>query len=164
MLFKLNIRSVLNNLFLIIERVQKKEEKNVDVQTESAKPSSSSTASETKPADSPVKGFVFGEKLTDRVTFSEHGFETNENGTSSAADGASSNNVSTTEASAKQPLWPVSEDQANPADEINDADTIIRLNCKLFVLTDKVNWTERGYGLLKLINSNDGINCNISKL
>lgn len=29
--------------------------------------------------------------------------------------------------------------------------------------TDKAKWIERGYGILKLIDSNDGINCKISK-
>ena len=46
----------------------------------------------------------------------------------------------------------------------NDLYTILRMNCKLYVLeSDKVNWAERGYGVLKLIDTPDGSNCKISK-
>lgn len=44
----------------------------------------------------------------------------------------------------------------------------MKLSCKLFVLnvleTDKVDWVERGYGILKVIDSNDGVNCKMSKI
>lgn len=50
--------------------------------------------------------------------------------------------------------------------ETDDANTLIRMNCKLFVLEknqkDQSNWSERGYGVLKMIDSADGINCKIS--
>lgn len=49
----------------------------------------------------------------------------------------------------------------------NDANTLIRMNCKLFVLDkdakDQANWAERGYGILKMIESEEGENCKISK-
>lgn len=48
----------------------------------------------------------------------------------------------------------------------NDADVLIRMNCKLFVLDkdakDQAIWTERGYGILKMIDTNDGLNSKIS--
>ena len=46
----------------------------------------------------------------------------------------------------------------------NDSHTLLKLNCKLFILEiDKANWLERGYGILKVIETSDGSNCKISK-
>ncbi len=48
----------------------------------------------------------------------------------------------------------------------NDFNTLIRMNCKLFVLDkdqkDQAVWTERGYGVLKIIDCDDGLNSKIS--
>ena len=47
----------------------------------------------------------------------------------------------------------------------NDSSTLLKLNCKLFVLAnDKINWLERGYGILKIFDSSEGYNCRISKI
>jgi hypothetical protein len=78
-------------------------------------------------------------------------------------NGDADNKNQTTET--KTSLW-TSVINENEADQIehNDANTFLRLNCKLFLLdTDKAKWLERGYGILKLIDSNDGLNCKISK-
>ncbi len=46
----------------------------------------------------------------------------------------------------------------------NDSYTLLKLNCKLFILEiDKANWLERGYGILKVIETSDSSNCKISK-
>lgn len=59
-------------------------------------------------------------------------------------------------------LW---SGQVEPDEKFdNELDSIFKINCKLFVLeSDKVSWSERGYGLLKLIDTPDKSNCKISK-
>lgn len=115
--------------------------------------------------------FVFGEQLNDRVinvaSESDNG---NTSGTN-AADGAGSSDAAANKDESTEPkssttttLWPLTSDTAANEDalEQNDANTIAKFNCKLYVLeTDKVNWAERGYGIMKLIDSSDGHNCKL---
>ena len=116
---------------------------------------------------SETKEFVFGEKLTDRVV---NVVSENENNTGQETSGSqnsirnSQNDTATEKSDTKTSLWSNNENEADQI-ENNDANTLLRLNCKLFLLeTDKAKWIERGYGILKIIDSNDGLNCKISKL
>ena len=114
--------------------------------------------SETATVTAPT--FVFGEKLTDRVinasTADKSGDES----------GAKNDNKDEANVDAKSaPLWNALNENEVDTIENNDAHTLIRMNCKLFILEkDKADWIERGYGILKMIDSIDGINCKISKL
>lgn len=95
------------------------------------------------------KPFIFGEKLTDRVV---------------NADKTETDVATPTEEAVEQkpvaPLWTGHGEAEEKFD--NDLYTIMRLNCKLYVLeSDKANWAERGYGVLKLIDTPDGSNCKI---
>jgi hypothetical protein len=115
-----------------------------------------------------VKEFIFGEKLTDRVVNVAVDGENDSN--SKPIDEEAANSQQSTKSDPdtsheNKPLWPLTTE--NEADQIenNEANTIFKLNCKLFVLeADKAKWNERGYGILKVIDSNDGVNCKISKL
>ena len=40
---------------------------------------------------------------------------------------------------------------------------LLKINCKLYLLDAKKTWQERGYGMLKVIETNDKTNCKISK-
>lgn len=108
---------------------------------------------------------MFGEQLTDRVV------NTESTGTASAMVEVMAQNGSFKEEASKQvssSLWSgtteVEGDKHAFDPYENDLYTLLRLNCKLFVLeSDKINWAERGYGVLKVIDSNDGTNCKISK-
>ena len=113
-----------------------------------------------------VKEFIFGEKLTDRVV----NVAPEDDSNSKPADEEAANSQQSTKSDTdttheSKPLWPITTE--NEADQIenNEANTILKLNCKLFVLEpEKSKWNERGYGILKVIDSNDGVNCKISKL
>ena len=90
----------------------------------------------------------------------------NSSGANVEAGASDANKDESTEPkSTSNTLWPLNSDAANEdALEQNDANTIAKFNCKLYVLeTDKVNWAERGYGIMKLIDSNDGHNCKLSE-
>lgn len=111
-----------------------------------------------------MKEFIFGEKLTDRVVnVAEPEADSNskaEEDTQNSQNSVKSDSDKTNE---QKPLWSTTENEADQI-ENNEANTILKLNCKLFVLdTDKAKWNERGYGILKVIDSNDGFNCKISK-
>lgn len=94
------------------------------------------------------KEFVFGEQLTDRVIRTE----------ASELDQEESKELSETKPAT---LWTGQVDTDEKFD--NELDSIFKLNCKLFVLeSDKASWSERGYGLLKLIDTPDRSNCKIS--
>jgi hypothetical protein len=134
-----------------------------------------------------VKEFVFGEKLNDRVTINltKNGTVESiaeEKGTTSSdtkpynsikrkssdAEDQDSNEETTettvaTENTTKT-LW--SENNVDYFDpNENNENTLFKINCKLYLLeADKANWVERGYGILKVIDSNDDLNCNISEL
>jgi len=117
-------------------------------------------------------GFVFGESLTDRVINAKetapektNGQHTNGNGTKckEAADLADNK---TSQLFNKQ--HDADTESKHVSDSLeNDANTLIRMNCKLFVLDkdskDQANWAERGYGILKMIECDEGENCKISK-
>ena len=134
-----------------------------------------------------MKEFVFGEKLNDRVTISltKNGtVESNaeEKGTTSSDTKPSNSikrksndaedqnsNEETTEATVAsdnttKTLWSEKNvDYFDPNE--NNENTLFKINCKLYILeADKANWVERGYGILKVIDSNDDLNCNISEL
>ncbi len=134
-----------------------------------------------------MKEFVFGEKLNDRVTINltKNGTVESiaeEKGTTSSdtkpynsikrkssdAEDQDSNEETTettvaTENTTKT-LW--SENNVDYFDpNENNENTLFKINCKLYLLeADKANWVERGYGILKVIDSNDDLNCNISEL
>ncbi|RMZ96396.1 ran-binding 3 isoform X2 [Brachionus plicatilis] len=93
------------------------------------------------------KEFVFGEQLTDRVIRTE----------ASELDQEESKELSEIKPAT---LWTGQVDTDEKFD--NELDSIFKLNCKLFVLeSDKASWSERGYGLLKLIDTPDRSNCKI---
>jgi len=109
---------------------------------------------------------VFGESLTDRVINTET-TETNgkENGDTKFSENTENSEV-TEPATTKAVFAEVDAEKYNTNE--NDVNTLIRMNCKLFVLDkdqkDQSVWTERGYGVLKIIDSEDGLNSKISKL
>lgn len=113
-----------------------------------------------KPEVAASKEFVFGEKLTDRVINAapegvNEDLAKDENGASEST---------TMKQSASGSQWFADTDEKySSADTLeNDANTIMKLNCKLFVLeSNKANWAERGYGIFKLIDLNDGYNCKL---
>jgi hypothetical protein len=110
--------------------------------------------------------FVFGESLTDRVINTET-TETNgkENGDAKFSENTENSEV-TEPVTTKAVFGEVDAEKYNTNE--NDVNTLIRMNCKLFVLDkdqkDQSVWTERGYGVLKIIDSEDGLNSKISKL
>jgi len=101
--------------------------------------------------------FVFGEKLTDRVINASTGDKSGDEST------AKSDNKEEANGEARSaPLWNALNENDVDTIENNDAHTLIRMNCKLFILEkDKADWIERGYGILKMIDSTDGLNCKI---
>lgn len=109
-------------------------------------------------------GFVFGEKLTDRVINADKNENTNpEKNSSENNEKESSDNQSIIN---KTVLWSSDVDAEKFSSDAleNDSHTLLKLNCKLFILEiDKANWLERGYGILKVIETSDGSNCKISK-
>jgi hypothetical protein len=143
-----------------------------------------SQPTDTSNEEAPVKAFVFGEKLNDRVTINLTGESTSENGKSSnvtadnatvsnttkrksydAEDQDSKDETNETSETATKTLWSTENngDYFDPNE--NNENTLFKINCKLYLLeADKANWVERGYGILKVIDSNDDLNCNISKL
>ena len=108
-----------------------------------------------KPQVKPA-GFVFGEKLDDRVINSAV-LE------SEAKENAKEENGTISKLSTTLPGgYDIESDRYSLE---NDSNTLLKLNCKLFMLCDdKINWQERGYGILKIFDSNDGYNCRISTL
>jgi hypothetical protein len=62
-------------------------------------------------------------------------------------------------------LWPSStEKNAEPYYDPTESNenTLFKVNCKLYLLeADKQNWVERGYGILKVIDLSDDLNCKI---
>lgn len=131
-----------------------------------------------KNRQSSSKEFIFGENITERVvnTTSENESnaenakeagetaetESKTNGSSSSGDLTKLANQSTTNAS--NWLNDTEHDKyAHDAVE-NELYTLLKINCKLYVLdAEKSNWNERGYGILKVIETNEGQNCKISK-
>lgn len=131
------------------------------------------------------KEFVFGENITERVvntispTVNGSGGESGgareesgegggggesqnetgeENGEKSASKSAANNAASSWLNDAES-----AEKYANALHE-SDLYSLCKINCKLYVLeADKTNWAERGYGILKVIETSDGSNCRISK-
>ena len=117
-------------------------------------------------AEAAAPKFVFGEQLNDRVI--NVAPETDQPSTTSSTNPDASDAANKDEGGepkwTSSTLWPLTSDTANEeALEQNDANTIAKFNCKLYVLeADKVNWIERGYGVMKLVDSNDGYNCKLS--
>lgn len=121
----------------------------------------------------PTKQFVFGENITERVVNTnksatgngEAGDEADEGGES--GEGArETSDEKTASASATQSSWLNDAEAEKYTSMLNESDiySLCKLNCKLYVLeADKTNWAERGYGILKVIETSDGNNCKISK-
>lgn len=126
--------------------------------------------------------FLFGESLTDRVINASETQalqpateKTNGQFTNGTAGAADSNVTSDGKNKAAQMFNKQDSTAASDAllleskhvhDSLeNDANTLIRMNCKLFVLDkdskDQANWAERGYGILKMIECDEGDNCKI---
>jgi hypothetical protein len=113
---------------------------------------------------------IFGQNLTDRVinAASPTDLDSEQAASSSTGNlnGRDENGVAgSSEAKAKAAaLWSSSnENEYAERNEIEDLNTILKMNCKLYVLeSDKANWAERGYGMLKLIDTPDETNCKIS--
>ena len=114
--------------------------------------------------------FVFGEKLTDRVTNAVAESD------AAAAETSATSETTTTTAGANDEngstsagggggnvLWTSKAEALLDLESDDAANTLLKLNgCKLFVLdTDMCNWTERGYGVLKLIETSDALNTKI---
>ena len=120
---------------------------------------------------------IFGQNLTDRVINAASPTDLGSEQTASSSSSVNQNGKSgengeaagsSSEAKAKAPaaaLWSASnENEYAERNEIEDLNTILKMNCKLYVLeSDKANWAERGYGMLKLIDTPDETNCKISK-
>lgn len=126
---------------------------------------SSEKKEESEKAQSAVSAptFVFGEQLTDRVINAD---EVKSNGQST--NGTSKNEKNLVHEIKSTSLFgnQDAETEKYNVDHLNDdASTIIRMNVKLFVLEkdskDEANWSERGYGTLKMIESKDEYNCKI---
>jgi hypothetical protein len=110
---------------------------------------------------------IFGQNLTDRVVNAASPIdqENEQSGASNQQHDKDDTAASTsTDAKVKAPLWSSSnENEYAERNEIDDMNTILKINCKLYVLeSDKANWAERGYGMLKLIDTPDETNCKIS--
>lgn len=116
----------------------------------------------------PSPAFVFGEQLTDRVT---NVTETTEQTNDQAKNGndtkeiSESNNFTNNETKPTSIFGNTENEAEKYNSETHDANTLIRMKCKIFVLDkdqkDQASWSERGYGTLKMIDSNDDINCRI---
>ena len=128
--------------------------------------------SDTAQVEAPAPSFVFGQQIKDRVVNAvssdeeEKTHTTNGNGKKEGNEQLSQSEV------APKPIFGSVDTETEKFNasslETDDANTLIRMNCKLFVLEknqkDQSNWSERGYGVLKMIDSADGINCKISNL
>ena len=109
--------------------------------------------------------FVFGEKLSDRVITT----------TELSPDfKLPTDNQSASTSSIVTPLI-VSSNNNNNEDtnnsnnnnedysENDQESSLIKINCKLYILDAKKTWLERGYGMLKIIETTDKTNCKISE-
>lgn len=59
---------------------------------------------------------------------------------------------------------PNDESNLNSNNDYNESDQescLLKINCKLYLLDAKKTWVERGYGMLKVIETNDKTNCKI---
>ena len=114
---------------------------------------------------------MFGEQLNDRVVNvanpdSNDATSLSTNTVTESSDAKAANKDESVESkAASSTLWPLAGEAGNEdALEQNEANTIAKFNCKLYVLeTEKVNWLERGYGVMRLVDSNDGHNYKLSK-
>lgn len=134
-------------------------------------PASSATATPTT--------FVFGEQLTDRVVNVQQeekdeteANEKQENEITNTATLTNSQTTATPKKSLDSTLFSNSNDDVNTTlntttDYENDIDSdllLFKVNCKLYLLeSDKMNWLEKGYGLLKIFETNDRTNCKLSE-
>lgn len=129
--------------------------------------------------------FLFGESLTDRVINASetqaqpdgktNGQFTNGNGSTNKEAATAAVAVDSISANSDGKTGQMFNKQESNVDTLlneskhvcleNDANTLIRMNCKLFVLDkdskDQANWAERGYGILKMIECEEGDNCKI---
>lgn len=138
---------------------------NIDSNTDSA----SAQAASAKPAESTTASapeeplpVVFGQNLTDRVINTQT--KDGENESSETREHKEENGHSEVAKSAK--LWSSSnENEYVEKTEQDDMNTLMKMNCKLYVLdSDKANWTEKGYGMLKVIDMPEEQNCKISNV
>lgn len=123
-----------------------------------------------EPQTTGAQGFVFGEQLTDRVVNAlTTEVEEKNNGQTMNGNGNKDGSELGLIAEAKPiPVFgnqEVETEKSHIENTENDANSLIRMKCKLFVLDkdskDQASWSERGYGTLKMIDANDGINCKI---
>lgn len=125
---------------------------------------------------------MFGENITERVVntvspTNEDG-EDEKNATSSedkttaaagttGSDEASRLPTSTSTNNVASSSWLNDAESAEKyATALHESDlySLCKINCRLYVLeAEKSNWAERGYGILKVIETSDGSNCRISK-
>lgn len=130
---------------------------------------------------SPVKSteqeFVFGEKLSDRVINVEspkNDEALSKAGSSSATSDLTKKNECVnldngqTKLKSDSVLNSTNEDSSlvlnNYENDNEHESAILKLNCKLYLLDiDKKNWLERGYGILKIFETNDRSNYKMSK-
>ena len=128
----------------------------VNSATATAAPSNS-TNNENAAEDTKI---IFGQNLNDRVinAASPSNLE-NEADSSENLNGECSSKTK----SSCTALWSsANESEFAEKNEIEECNTIMKINCKLYVLeSDKANWAERGYGILKLIDIPDENNCKI---
>jgi hypothetical protein len=91
------------------------------------------------------KGFVFGEKLSERVINAENPVDDADNQVPATAD------IDQKQQQQQQVTNQINTHHHAETLENNNDKTIGKFNCKLFVLdTDKQSWAERGYGLMKI--------------
>lgn len=145
--------------------------KSVEIKADLAAPEivENKKESDTAQVEAPAPSFVFGQQIKDRVVNAvssdeeEKTHTTNGNGKKEGNEQLSQSEV------APKPIFGSVDTETEKFNasslETDDANTLIRMNCKLFVLEknqkDQSNWSERGYGVLKMIDSADGINCKI---
>lgn len=108
--------------------------------------------------------FVFGEKLCDRVVNVSKGDQENEK------EGDEANEDNQTKEKEEDKAHKTERNTAKPEQpvyyaehEIDNYSEILKLNCKLYCLeSDKATWNERGFGILKIIETSDKSNLQLS--
>ena len=111
---------------------------------------------------------IFGQNLTDRVinVLSPVDLDKESNNDVDTEKGKDENGQASLDSKNKpaSALWSSSnENEFAEKNEIDDMNTILKINCKLYVLeSEKSNWAERGYGIFKLIDTPDETNCKMS--
>jgi hypothetical protein len=105
--------------------------------------------------------FVFGEKLTDRVINADIAIEKKDHTkpvndhkqVDEEEETSSKNTTDTTEDDTNN--WK-SSNQIEDSIVNDESDTILKISCKLYLLeAEKQNWLERGYGILRVLKTDD---------